>query len=388
MKVKINYFLLVGLLIILCSCRHRHHSRSTDYTYSAPTQLGDGLQTASLGAVGMDTAKIVAMTKLILADTFPNIHSLLIFKDNKLVYENYFAGEDYVTGKGEVGYVDHTREDLHDVRSVTKSFNGACIGIAVQQGRIKSIDEPIYPYFPTYAKYFDSVKRKITIRHLLTMTSGLEWDEKTTYVDPKNSEVQMDGSKDPIGFILSRPMAAEPGTTWNYNGGGPQLLEEILYKATGQRLGKFAAQYLFAPLGINKYEWFDIKPGMTAGAWGLRLRPRDMAKFGLLYMNEGRWNGKQIIDKNWVQQSNSPLVPRPGGKHTEGYSFLLWTTELTKEFNPVAVEAIGNGGQRILMAKSKGNIMTVMTAGNYDRNDILAKYWNALPNAVFAAVKK
>ncbi len=111
----------------------------------------------------------------------------------------------------------------------------------------------------------------------------------------------MDNSPDPIGFILSRRMVAEPGTEWNYNGGNPQLLEEILLKTTGKKLDKYAEQYLFAPLGIKRYEWFHMTRDMSASAWGLRLRSRDLAKFGILYMNDGIWNNTQDVDQDWVQ---------------------------------------------------------------------------------------
>ncbi len=237
----------------LISC-HSHY-RSTSYSYVQPAQLADGLPVAPMYNEGMDTGKIVALTKLILDNTYPNIHSMLILRHGKLIYENYFAGEDEIVGKGYAGYVDHTIDDLHDCRSISKSFTSACIGIALKQGVIKSIDEPIFSYFPEYAKYFDSTKRKITIRHLLTMTSGLEWDENTSYLDPKNSEIQMDVSDDPVQFILSRKLTSVPGTTWNYSAASATLLGEILRKATGEKVDRYAEKNLFAPLGIKKYTW-------------------------------------------------------------------------------------------------------------------------------------
>ena len=201
---------------------------------------------------GMDTVKIVALTKLILADKYPNIHSMLILRHGKLIYENYFAGED-VDDATPVGYVNHTIDDLHDCRSISKSFTSACIGIAIKQGFIKSIDAPIFPYFREYANCFDSTKRKITIRNLLTMTSGLKWDE-TNYDDPKNSYFQMRASKNPVTFILSCKLTSKPGTIWNYSSGNTQLLGEIIWKATGERLDRYAGKNLFAPLGISKYD--------------------------------------------------------------------------------------------------------------------------------------
>src|ERR1700733_15581109 len=195
---------------LLISC-HSHY-RSTAYSYVTPKQLSDGLPVDAMYNNDMDTDKIVALTKLILDNTYPNIHSMLILRHGKLIYENYFAGEDEVAGKGYAGYVNHTIDDLHDCRSVSKSFTSACIGIALKQGFIKSIDEPIFSYFKEYAKYFDSAKRKITIRNLLTMTSGLDWNEKVSYLDSDNSETQMDRCDDPITYILSRKLTSTPGT--------------------------------------------------------------------------------------------------------------------------------------------------------------------------------
>jgi CubicO group peptidase (beta-lactamase class C family) len=363
-------FVLTSSVLVSC---HSHY-RSTSYSYVQPAQLADGLPVAPMYNEGMDTGKIVALTKLLLDNTYPNIHSLLILRHGKLIYENYFAGEDEVVGKGYAGYVNHTIDDLHDCRSVSKSFTSACIGIALKQGFIKSIDEPIYSYFPEYAKYFDPAKRKITIRHLLTMTCVLEWDEKISYLDPKNSEIQMDRSDDPVSFILSRKLTSVPGTTWNYCAGSAQLLEEILWKATGERLDKYAEKNLFAPLGIRKYTW-DSMPknkNMTAAAWGLRLRSRDLAKFGLLYMNYGKWDNTQILDTDWVKQSLSAQVSRPSESPNvlRGYGFQFWTDLLIqRQYKTDIPWATGNGGQLIFFWRSM-DILVVFTGGNYNRDDI------------------
>jgi CubicO group peptidase (beta-lactamase class C family) len=357
---------------VLISC-HRHY-RSTAYSYVTPKQLSDGLPVDAMYNNRMDTGKIVALTKLILADKYPNIHSMLILRHGKLIYENYFAGEDEIVGKRYAGYVDHTIDDLHDCRSISKSFTSACIGIALKQGFIKSIDEPIFLYFSEYAKYFDPAKRKITIRNLLTMTSGLEWDEEISYLDPKNSEIQMDRNDDPIAFILSRKLTSTPGTVWNYCGGSAQLLEEILWKATGVRLDQYAEKNLFAPLGIRKYTWNSMpkNKNMTAAAWGLRLRSRDLAKFGLLYMNYGKWGNTQVLDTGWVKQSLSAQVSRPSESPNipRGYGFQFWTDLLIQhQYKTDIPWATGNGGQNIFFWRSM-DILVVFTGGNYNRNDI------------------
>ena len=362
-------FLLASAVLLSC---HSHY-RSTAYSYVKPVQLADGLPVDDLYNVGIDTGKIVALTKLILDNTYPNIHSLLILRHGKIVYENYFAGEDEIDGGAPVGYVNHGIDSLHDCRSVSKSFTSACVGIAVKQGYIKSIDEPIFSYFPEYAKYFDAAKRKITIRNLLTMTSGLEWNEKVSYLDADNSETQMDRSNDPITYILSRKLTSTPGTVWNYSGASAMLLGEIIWKATGEKLDKYAAKNLFAPLGIRKYDWRSMlyNKNIPAAAWGVRLRSRDLAKFGLLYMNYGKWGNTQVLDTVWVKQSLSAQGPRSSDPNSpQGYGFQFWVGQMVQpKYKTVIPFANGNGGQMIYFWRSM-DILLVFTCGNYNRNDI------------------
>lgn len=363
-------FVLVPSILLSC---HSHY-RPTSYSYVKPKQLSDGLPVDAMYNEGMDTGKIVALTKLILDNTYPNIHSLLILRHGKLVYENYFAGEDEIDGGAPVGYVNHSINDLHDCRSVSKSFTSACIGIAVKQGFIKSIDEPIFPYFKAYAKYFDAAKRKITIRNLLTMTSGLEWNEKVSYLDSENSETQMDRSADPISYILSRKLISTPGTIWNYSGASAMLLGEIIWKATGEKLDKYAEKNLFAPLGIRKYIWRSMlyNKNLPAAAWGLRLRSRDLAKFGLLYMNYGKWGNTQILDTNWVKHSLNSEVSRPSENPNipQGYGFQFWVGMMIRRHYKAPIpSAVGNGGQVIFFWRSM-DILLVFTGGNYNRQNI------------------
>jgi CubicO group peptidase (beta-lactamase class C family) len=360
--------------------------RNSNYTYTIPPQLHDGITTADLTSAGFDRSKIIELTQLILTDTFPNIHSLLIAKDNQLVYENYFAGKDEILGKN-LGYIDHTMDDLHDCRSISKGIVSACIGIAVKQGLIKNIDEPIRTYFTAYEKEFDTSKSKITLRHLLTMTSGLDWNEDISYMDLRNSEMRMDLSSDPIGFILSRSMISEPGTQWNYNGGGTQLLAEILHKVSGETVDKFAEKNLFFPLGIKKHDWLPLTKDMPAAASGLRLRSRDILKIGLLYMNNGNWNNVQILTESWVKESLSPLAVRPAGRKPGGYGFQFWTYTDTVKNKAIDIqEAKGNGEQRIFFCKSL-NLCIVMTAGNYNQWDIVNNSHAALVQYIIPALK-
>jgi len=287
MKIIDKMYLLktvfcAALLLTLFSFNNK---RNIGYSYSKPQQLNDSIPTGSLNNSGLDTQKINELTRLILADSIPNIHSLLIEKDDKLVYEQYFAGKDEVWGQ-KLGNINHSVNDLHDVRSISKSVVSACIGIAIDQHLIADIDQPVFSFFPEYSKYNTGEKKNITIRHLLTMSSGLSWDEENKD-ESKNCESIMERSSNPIAFILNRPIAAAPGTTWNYNSGGTQLLAAIIKKVSGENIDEFATKNLFIPLQISNHQWVKMDGGDPAAASGLRLRSRDLLKFGMLYSNHG-----------------------------------------------------------------------------------------------------
>ena len=219
-----------------------------------------------------------------------NVHAVLIERDGRLIYEEYFSGKDERRGQP-LGVVTFTRDTLHDLRSVTKSVISALVGIANASGAISSLDAPLLNYFPEYSDLQVPERRRITIRHALGMSAGLEWNEDLPYTDPNNDEIVMDRSPDPVRYVLSRPIVAAPGSTWRYSGGTTEVLGAILQRATKQSLTAYARTALFAPLGITKFEWIGSRE-VPSAASGLRLRPRDLAKFGSLYLHDGQWNGR------------------------------------------------------------------------------------------------
>lgn len=329
---------------------------------------GDGeLAVSQPAAVGIDATIINKIDTAVGNGTFPNIHSVLIAKDNKLVYENYWKGKDEVWGN-DAGIKDHTKDSLHDIRSVTKSIVSACFGILLQQGKIKSTSQKIFEFFPEYKKQDTGLKSLLTIEHLLTMTSGLKWNEEVPYDNPENSEIQMIMSGHPAEYVLNQPMEMPPGKQWKYNGGTTQLLAAIIEKTTGQNIKEFAAKNLFLPLGITKFDW-AIYPGTKeyAAASGLRLRSRDLLKFGLLYLNDGVWNGKQVVPRSWINASVQPYIKRGNGG---AYGYQFWLSSDTLQNKPVNIIAcIGNGDQRIIIDKVR-KLVIVVTAGNYNKWNI------------------
>jgi CubicO group peptidase (beta-lactamase class C family) len=331
---------------------------------ATPPALDDGWKTGSLEQGGIDRKRLDQMTESIRAHPEFNIHALLIEHDGRLVYEQYFSGSDQRWGQP-LGVVTFNRDTLHDLRSVTKSVVSALVGIAIGSKAIVSLDVPLLDYFPEY-KDLPPELRKLTIRHALTMTAGLEWNEDVPYTDPKNDEIAMTRSPDPLRYVFTRPIVSAPGTSWQYNGGTTQVLGTIVQRATKQPLAEYARAVLFAPLGITKFEWLGDLAGVPSAASGLRLRPRDLAKFASLYLHDGRWNGRQVIPSEWVRESTRRRVTLPK-QTSRGYAYQWWHACLfSAPWGPVDVPtAVGNGAQRLFLLRSRRTAVTFL-AGRYN----------------------
>lgn len=360
----------------------------SSYIYLPPENLKDNIRTGTLKGAGLDEAKIVGGTNEILKGTYPNIHSLLIFRNGKLVFEEYFTGEDVERGVGPIGVLKHSRDTLHDMRSVTKSIVAVAVLIAHSKGMIKSLDQPIFDFFPEFSRHANVSKKNITVKHVLTMTAGLEWNERISYADPKNSEIQMNNSADPIGYALSQKLVAEPGTAFNYSGGMTQVLAAIIKKSTGMDVDIFTEKHLFAPLRITKYKWVKTNSGDPAAASGLRLRSRDIAKIGMLMLNLGKWNGRRIIPERLAAEALKAHirvpVNNPGG-HVN-YGFQIWLPNYVSNGVPISLaEFEGNGGQFVVIDR-KNNILVTITAGNYNQRDLKKGSYDIYPDIIFPAI--
>jgi CubicO group peptidase (beta-lactamase class C family) len=368
--------LRASLLTLLCAAWLV--SCASTSGYQEPEQTDDGWQTASLGDVGIDEKEISKAVARIQHNTYQNVHSMLIVKDGKLVFEAYFGGYawDYDGDQFRGRRTDFDMNTTHNLASVTKSLTSALVGIAIDQGLIQGVDEPAFSFFPAYADLEGEQKGKITLEHLLTMTSGLRWNEQELpYSDTTNDLVQLFLVRNPVEYILAKPVVSEPGTKWYYNGGGTNLLGEVIREATGQRMDAYAEQVLFAPLGITNYEWDHINPDMIHASGNLKLRPRDMAKFGYLFLNGGVWNGERIISREWVEESTSRhALPR----WADGYGYQWWLRTYHSGSEPVdSFYAAGWGGQRITVFPSL-DMVVVFTGGNYVQeepvDEIITRY--------------
>ena len=334
-----------------------------------PDQTGDGWQVASPSEVGLDAAKLERAAARIRDEDYPNVHSLLVVKDGKLAFEAYFPGYTWsYSGKDFRGdRVDFDRDTTHNLASVTKSFTSALIGIAIDQGLIGGVEDRVFDYFPEYARFRVGAKEVMTLEDLLTMRSGLECNEmELGYDDSRNDLIKLFSVPDPIEYILAKPLVAEPGTRWYYSGGNTNLLGEVIRQATGQRMDAYADEHLFGPLGITNYEWDYINSDMIHASGNLQLRPRDMAKFGALYLNGGEWNGQQIVSRKWVEASTRAHArPSWGG----GYGYQWWLRTYDAGPEPVdAFYAAGWGGQKIVILPDL-DMVVVFTGGNYVDED-------------------
>jgi CubicO group peptidase (beta-lactamase class C family) len=355
----------VVLLVALSGCATPPPAPSAEARLAA---IDDGWETGTLEAVGIDRRPIEAMTDMLRRYPDWNVHAVLIERGGRLVYEQYFAGPDERWGRP-LGRIVFDRRTKHDLRSVTKSVVSALVGIAHGAGKIESLDRPIADFFPELGELVTPERRRVSVRHALMMAAGLEWNETLPYTDPRNDEVGLIRSPDPIRFVLSRPVVTEPGALWNYNGGLTHLLGAIVQRSTGQPLREYARAVLFEPLGISDLDWDGDLGGMPSAASGLRLRPRDLAKLGSLYMHGGRWHGRQIIPAQWVSESVRRHIALPAAVSafgTHGYGYQWWHACYRTAAGTFETHfAVGNGQQRVYVLPQLDLVVTIL-AGRYN----------------------
>jgi CubicO group peptidase (beta-lactamase class C family) len=320
---------------------------------------------------GMDAVLLQELVAEVEAGTYGEVRSLVIYRNDVPVVEEYFRGYD--------------RDQRHHLFSVTKSFVSALTGIAIGQGHIPDVDVRLVDYFPEYS--VSPGKENITLEHLLTMTPGFAWDEFSfSFSDIRNSVIALYNSGGWLDFLLNLPMNAAPGVKTNYNSGASILLGAIVTRATGMSLEDYAAEFLFGPLGITDWEWDEFKPGYNIGGWGLYLRPVDMAKLGLLYLHGGQWEGQQVVPVAWVATSTSNLT-RMGSTTDYGYQWWRYNDAKVAKFSPSPevndiFMAIGRGDQWVWVIPHL-NMVAACTAWNDDNGeDVAPILWEYLLRSV------
>jgi len=332
-------------------------------------------------AVGLDSSALAALDADIAGGKYGLVDSMLIIRDGKQALARSYS-HDYAKSYGELakheGPLNHDvngpynyfstefhpyylHSDLHTMQSVSKTVTSITIGIAIARKEFPAdLDAPILKYFDDYkVANLDERKRRITLRHLLTMTAGLEWNEDLPYNDPKNSADVMEATHDWVQYVINQPMAAEPGKVFVYSSGVTQLLSHIFKKATGRNVDEYAAEYLFQPLGI-RYHWKHSPTGLPDTEGGLYISSASLAKIGFLFLKNGMWDGKQIVPTDWVKASVNPSMKVEDEGRRWGYGFQWWLQPYGKSPEKFAWAARGFGGQELRVVPEY-NLVVVFT---------------------------
>lgn len=325
----------------------------------------------------------------IVSGKYGYVDAMFVTRNGKLVYEKKYT-HDYARIYGEQAKVRsglnphhpggpynyynawwhpyYRGSQLHSLQSVTKTITSVIIGVAITKKDFPAITTPVLSFFDTaQVKNIDPRKRRLTIKHLLTMTGGLEWNEYLPYTDPRNDAMIMEASFDWISYVINKPMANEPGTSFRYNSGGSQLLSHIFSRATGADIEEYAAKHLFSPLGISEYYWKRTPTGFCDTEGGLYLKAADLAKIGYLFLKDGNWNGQQLVNKDWVQTSVAPAVNVGPGTN---YGFKWWLFDYND--NPAQYAWCGNGfGGQWPIIIPEYNIVAVFNGWNIGEGPFL-----------------
>ncbi len=325
-----------------------------------------GWAKAAPASVGLDEKVLAALDSDLASGKYSLVDSFAVFRCGTDVFERTYS-HDYGTIyakeaktrgplnahlTGPYNYFDpawhpyYHGSDLHSMQSVSKTVSSVIMGIAITRGDFKAgLDTPLLNYFDVAkVKNVDERKRRITLRHVLTMSTGLDWNEEVAYDDPKNDASLMEATDDWVQYVIDRPMAQEPGKVFNYSSGVSELLAYIFQKETGQDIEKYGAKYLFAPLGMDSF-WKRTPLGLADTEGGLFLRTTDLAKIGYLYLHDGMWDGKQIVSKDWVKQSLTPFIEAEEGFK---YGYKWWLLPRTDRQGHIWM-ARGFGGQRLMV---------------------------------------
>lgn len=305
-----------------------------------PPAPDSGWETATPADVSIRAGHLEATVRAVTHGDAGLLHSLLVVRYGKLVLEEYFHG--------------YSRDDLHQLASVTKSVTSLLVGIARDRGEIDGLDEPVLRSFPGHAAAAEAGWERVTLRHLLTMTAGLGWDRREAIRGPPAGPPLFE-------LALGRPVVDPPGTRFLYNNHDVELLSGVLCQATGMQADEYAAQTLFAPLGITAWDWeLGRTEGYPAVSGTLRLRPLDLAKIGQLVLDQGRWGGRQVVSESWIAESTRITA----GHEAQRYGY-LWSRLVTppEAGGDEVITAAGTGSQFIHVVPALGTVV-VTTGGN------------------------
>jgi CubicO group peptidase (beta-lactamase class C family) len=366
----------------------------------AAAQRQSGWQEAAPAIVDIDQSKLEAFDREITSGQYGNVDGVLVIRCGKLVWDRSYP-HDYkaINGgrtwmqqpiEGQYNYFNpdwhpfYRGSTLHTMQSATKTVTALTLGAAIKRGDFKaSLDTPVLKYFdPAKVANVDERKRRMTLRHLLIMTSGLDWREDVPYGDPTNDSDRMEATRDWVQYVIDKPMAHEPGTVFAYSSGVSELLAHIFRRETGRNVDEYAAKFLFKPLGITSFHWKHTPMGLADTEGGLYLDVHDLARLGLLMLRQGNWrdrsdrDGGQIVSAEWIRQMVMPASSPTGWSIPVKYGFQTWlygwpigaasnATDWDKTAPLLVWGFSGFGGQRVHIIPQR-DLIVVSTGWNID----------------------
>lgn len=337
-----------------------------DYHYHPPANLHDGIAVGDIGRSDLGVATANTIVRAILAGTYKDVHSVLVYQHGKMVLEEYFYG--------------YSVQRPHQLRSATKSIVSAVVGIAIDRGALSGVDEKVLSRmrYPSYDNP-DPRKGAINLGDFLAMSSGLDCNDHIS--TSPGREALVDEKSDWVKATLDLPMINAPGTKAYYCSGGVSVVGRLVENAVHMRLPEFAQANLFEPLGIAPADWkwnYDLTNADREYSQ-IHLRPRDMLKLGILFADGGRWHGRQIISESWVHAS----LAEHSHVDNVSYGYFWWRPWLNVE-TPAGsqhvdlIAAQGNGGQKIYLVPQY-DLVAVFTGGGYNAE-------STPPNAIMATI--
>lgn len=282
---------------------------------------------------------------------FKNVESIIVYSNGQIRFENYYNG--------------YKKDSLHQIQSQTKSIVALLTGIVIDKGFVRDENEKVSTYFPTYFNESDRLKTSVNIRDLLTMSAGFRWEEMLPFNDPGNDNTNMFQSNNWLDYSLSLTMADKPFTVFKYNSGCPMIVAGIIEIATKMKLDEFAIKYLFEPLKIQEFIWLKDSTGFCHAGGGLLMKPIDIVKIGIILINKGKWENKQLISEKWIEKLTTPYFSTSFDDSNYGYFWWIRDMKTDNGRTIKVLTAEGAGGQKLYIFPEYDLIIS-FTERNYN----------------------
>ena len=343
---------------------------------------------------GLDVAPLAALAAEVADGDYGYVDRLLLVAEGRIVFDERYD-QDYVEiSRGQSGplgcgtdacdspddvhdfnYLHPDRHpfyegrDVHSLQSVTKSVTATLIGIAIRRGEIPGVQTPVFELLGDYdLSGLDPRVRNATLEDLLTMRLGIEWHENDRPLDDTNTTLQLEKSDDWVAFTLAQPADSDPGVKWNYNSGGSHLMSAIILQATGQTTAEYAEEHLFGPLGIRDYHWKKDPQGLPDTEGGLYLAAEDLARIGVLYLQDGVWEGERLLPEGWVAAATARRVDDVAPDNPNwnwGYGYQWWRLDAS---GLDVWAGLGFGGQNLIVIPARGLVGVINSWNVFGQN--------------------